>query len=359
MKWGQQAFGPSPLPRTTRIGALVGNQDLDATLAELTDTPVAADQARDSFSMLRLLMGDTTSIRDHMVHEGDANSPDNGITGRNFAYRSDAWKLVFNSNEVPVGLYDLASDPFEKTNLLSKPEQSSRIAATRSDFETALTSSRTAPTVGAPKYSLHPTSIAFGSQALNLTSAAQIVTLSSTGGSSLSISSIALAGSNPGQFSMTHNCSPTLPPGNSCEISVKFRPTSVGSKSAVLKVVAADGAGTKGVTLSGSGVRSAMSVSPLPLSFGNQARGTTSATKTVMISNSGTVVVPGLSLKLEGPNPGQFEQTNNCPAQILVGESCTASVAFDPTSLGSKSAVKITAGGGAAAKSVTLAGTGT
>ena len=39
MKWGQQAFGTSPLPRGTRIGALVGAQDLYATLAELTETP--------------------------------------------------------------------------------------------------------------------------------------------------------------------------------------------------------------------------------------------------------------------------------------------------------------------------------
>ena len=115
---------------------------------------MTADQARDSFSMLRILMGETTAIRDHMVHEGDANSPDNGVTGRNFAYRRDAWKLVFNSNEVPVGLYDLAADPFETTNLRSKPEQSSRIASMRSDFESALTSSRTAPPIGAPTYSL-------------------------------------------------------------------------------------------------------------------------------------------------------------------------------------------------------------
>ena len=295
-----------------------------------------------------------------MVHEGDANSPDNGITGRNFAYRRDAWKLVFNSNEVPIGLYDLATDQFEKTNLLSKPEQSSRIAAMRSDFESALTSSRTAPPIGVPNYTLAPDSIAFGSQALNLDSGAEVVTLRITGGLALSISSIDLSGSNPSQFATSHNCASTLSPGDSCEISVKFRPTSVGSKTAFLTVVAGDGADTKRVTLSGTGVRSAMSVMPTSLLFGNQTRGTTSAVRTVTISNTGTIVLPIVSIKLQGSNPGQFEQSNNCPAQVRVGESCTVGIAFDPTSTGSKTAVlKITAGGGAAAKSVMLAGTGT
>ena len=360
MKWGQQAFGPSPLPRGTTIGALVGAQDLYATLAELTETPMTAGQARDSFSMLRTLMGEATAVRDHMVHEGDANSPDNGVTGRNFAYRRDAWKLIFNSNEAPVGLYDLATDPFETTNLRSRPEHSSRIASMRSDFESALTSSRTAPPIGAPNYTLAPDSIAFGSQPLNLDSGAEVVTLRSTGGSTLSISSIALTGSNPSQFSVSHDCPPTVPAGDTCTISVKFRPTSAGSKTAFLTVVAGDGAGTKRVTLSGTGVRSAMSVMPTSLLFGNQARGTTSATRTVTVSNAGTVVLPIVSIKLQGTNPGQFEQSNNCPAQIPIGESCTVGVAFDPTSTGSKTAVlRITAGGGAAARSVTLSGTGT
>jgi hypothetical protein len=262
-----------------------------------------------------------------------------------------------------VGLYNLAEDPFETTNLRSQAVQSGRVAAMKSALENALTSSRTAPPAGevlAPEYSLSPTSIAFGGQALNLASDARAVILSSIGGSTLSISSIALTGTNPGQFSQSHNCPSTLPPGSTCSVSVIFRPTSTGSKTASLTVVAADGAGTKQVALSGTGVKSAMSFSPTSLSFGNQAKGTNSAAKTVMIINTGTVVLPILSIKFGGTNPGQFKQTNDCPAQVLVGESCTVSVTFNPTSRGTKSAsLKITAGGGAGAKSVALTGNGT
>ncbi len=81
MKWGPQAFGTSSLPRGTRINTLVGVQDLFATLAELTGTPVAGDQGRDSFSMLRVLMGEATAIRGHMVHEADFDAPGETTVG--------------------------------------------------------------------------------------------------------------------------------------------------------------------------------------------------------------------------------------------------------------------------------------
>ena len=428
MKWGPQAFGTSPLQRGTRIGALVGAQDVYATLAELTETPLAGDQGRDSFSMLRALMGQATEVRSSMVQEADFDAPDGSVSGGEFAYRSGAWKLIFNSNRVPASLYNLASDPFETTDLLSRPEQSGRVAAMRAGFESALTGARTAPPVGtplvtvpdvtglplaqaesaivdadlvvgtvveqgsstvpegnvisqdpageamagvgspvslvvsapAPDYSLSPASAAFGGQPLNLESTAQVVTLRSTGESALSISSIGLTGSNPGQFSRSHDCPPTLPAGSTCTISVKFKPTGVGSKNASLTVVAADGAGTKQVLLTGTGVRSAMSVSPTSLSFGNQARGTVSTAKVVTIANTGTVVLPILSVTIGGSNPGQFKQTHNCPAQVSVGGNCSVSVTFRPTSIGSKSAtLRIVPGGGASTRSVTLTGNGT
>jgi hypothetical protein len=79
-----------------------------------------------------------------------------------------------------------------------------------------------------------------------------------------------------------------------------------------------------------------------------------------MISNTATVVLPALSIRIAGSNAGQFKQTNDCPAQIPVGASCTASVTFKPTGKGGKSArLEVTAGGGAAAKTVALSGNGT
>lgn len=58
VKWGQQAFGSSPLPAGSASDALVGIQDLFATLAEMTGVPLAGDQGRDSVSLLPVLMGE-------------------------------------------------------------------------------------------------------------------------------------------------------------------------------------------------------------------------------------------------------------------------------------------------------------
>ena len=108
--------------------------------------------------------------------------------------------------------------------------------------------------VGAPAYSRSPTSLSFGSQPLSRETAAKIVTLNNTGSVTLTIVSVALAGSNPDQFAQTSNCSALVLPGGTCTISVTFKPTSTGAKSATLMVTAGGGAGTKSVTLSGTGV---------------------------------------------------------------------------------------------------------
>jgi hypothetical protein len=210
-----------------------------------------------------------------------------------------------------------------------------------------------------PAYTLSTSSLVFGNQALNLRTSAKTITLRSTGGTALPITSIAIGGANPGQFAQTNNCGASVPAGASCSIKVTFKPTGTGSKAAILTVTAGGGAGAKTASLSGTGVRSTFSLSQTALSFGNLARNATSTAKTVRISNTGTVVLPISSIGLAGTNPGQFARTHNCPARVAVGGSCSVSVVFKPTSTGSKSAIlRVTPGGGAAVKSVSLSGTG-
>jgi hypothetical protein len=79
-------------------------------------------------------------------------------------------------------------------------------------------------------------------------------------------------------------------------------------------------------------------VSPTLLQFGNVAVNTASTSLAVTVSNTGTVPVPVKSIKLKGKNPGQFAQSNNCPASLPVGGSCTVNVVFLPTNAGSKAA---------------------
>ena len=86
----------------------------------------------------------------------------------------------------------------------------------------------------APLVQLSPTSVAFGSVTVGSASSARAVTLSNIGTASLTITSIAIAGTNPGDFSQTNNCGSSLAVGSNCIINVVFKPSVAGSRSASL-----------------------------------------------------------------------------------------------------------------------------
>jgi hypothetical protein len=94
------------------------------------------------------------------------------------------------------------------------------------------------------------------------------------------------------------------------------------------------------------------------LQFGNVAIHTISTAKTVTITNTGTVTLPIASINIKGKHPGQFAQTNDCPADVSVGSSCTVSVLFKPTWTGSKAAALWVEDGDGGSVRVLLRGTG-
>src|SRR5438094_3933059 len=84
--------------------------------------------------------------------------------------------------------------------------------------------------------SLSPGSLTFSAQQVDTTSPPQPVTLTNSGSSSLSITSITFTGSNSGDFAQTNNCGSSVPQGASCTINVTFTPAASGPRSATLTV---------------------------------------------------------------------------------------------------------------------------
>src|SRR5207249_6067481 len=76
-------------------------------------------------------------------------------------------------------------------------------SATGSPQKLSLTGSGVSSGTSTPVASLSPTSLAFGNQTVGTTSAARVITLSNTGTASLSISGIAVTGTNSGDFAQT------------------------------------------------------------------------------------------------------------------------------------------------------------
>src|SRR6185312_898465 len=109
---------------------------------------------------------------------------------------------------------------------------------------------KAAPTAAAdPNAVLTPTSLSFPDQAVNSTSAAQVVTLTNGGPDALTITGVAVSG----DFAATNNCGQSLAAGGNCAISVTFPPTATGARTGQLAVTDNGNGSPQTATLSGNG----------------------------------------------------------------------------------------------------------
>jgi YVTN family beta-propeller protein len=215
-----------------------------------------------------------------------------------------------------------------------------------------------------PVVSLSGSTLTFASQNLNTTSSSQTITLTDTGNAALNISSIGVTGTNSGDFAQTNTCGSSVASINgNCTISVTFTPTATGTRIAAV-TIADDAAGSPHmITLSGTGV-----VPPAPiiglsssnLSFSNQTLNTTSAAQIVTLTNTGNAALAITSIGITGANSGDYAQTNTCGSSVAPNNgSCTISVTFTPTAVGTRTAaVTVTDNATASPHSINLGGTG-
>lgn len=108
-------------------------------------------------------------------------------------------------------------------------------------------------TVTGAMVSLSPTSLAFGSQPVEMTSAPQSVILSNTGNTALAITSLAVTGANAGDYSETGNCGSSIAAGANCTIAVLFTPSAGGAGTAALSIADNATGSPQSVSLSGTG----------------------------------------------------------------------------------------------------------
>jgi len=201
--------------------------------------------------------------------------------------------------------------------------------------------------------SLSPPSLSFGNQNIGSSRSAQNVTFSNTGSAPLVISSIAITGANASDFSETNTCGSTLVGGASCSISVTFKPTASGARSASLTVSDNGPGSPQSVSLSGTGV-TVVTLSPTSLNFGNVAVGSTSAPQVVTLTANGSLSVTSITAS------GPYAQTNTCGTGFSGSGSCTISVTFTPPAPGMQTGtLTVTDTGAASPQTVSLTGVGT
>ena len=209
-----------------------------------------------------------------------------------------------------------------------------------------------------PAVTLSPTSLSFGTVAIGTTSTTKTVTLKNTGTASLTITAIAITGTNAADFAQTHTCGSSLAAGASCTFRVTFKPTASGTRSAALSVTDNAAGSPQPVPLTGIGTTAKLS--PTSLSFGTVAIGVTSAAKTVTLTNLATTSLTITRIAITGSNAADFAQTHTCGSSLAVGASCTFRVTFKPTASGTRSAaLSVTDNAAGSPQPVPLTGIGT
>ncbi|MBK8206966.1 MAG: VCBS repeat-containing protein [Planctomycetes bacterium] len=199
----------------------------------------------------------------------------------------------------------------------------------------------------------------FGSQDVTQgATAALTVVIVNTGNAALSVSGIALTGTNAGEFVLnTTGTAASVQPGNNTSFSIAFDPASPGAKSAGVTLThngsgtanpftfAIAGVGTSVATAPVMVVRQGSTAGPVlgngsSLPLGNYDLGFISTPVTIVVENAGNadlqLGVPGLS----GNAPGQFTaDTTGMLAVVPAGQSTSFTVQYLTGTVGVHDAV--------------------
>jgi hypothetical protein len=207
-----------------------------------------------------------------------------------------------------------------------------------------------------PVASATPSGLTFPPQALGTSSTPQTVTLANTGTIAVTLSGVAIGGTNAASFAQTNTCGATLAGGATCQINVTFTPTTPGNPVATVSISDSSVGSPQTVFLVGSTLGPGTSLSPSSVTFPSQYVGTSGLPQSVTLTNTGTAT---LSITKVAASPSDFGSLNACGSSLAAGASCAVGVFFDPTTSGTRTGtLTITDNAAGSPQTVTLTGIG-
>lgn len=214
-----------------------------------------------------------------------------------------------------------------------------------------------------PAATISPTTLSFGSIAVGGSSGNQTITLGNAGSAALSITAITVSGSSFAVAGGTCAAGGSVAAAGSCTMLVVFRPQAAGALSGSLGVTHNATGSPSTVSLSGTGTTAAATITTTPaaLSFAAQNVGTSSASQTVTVSNTGSAPLNFTALTITGANAADFSRGGTCAVgtAVVAGAGCTAIITFSPQAAGGRSAaLTLNSDAGNGVVNVALSGTG-
>ncbi len=203
-----------------------------------------------------------------------------------------------------------------------------------------------APVSAEPLAEFSLTAVAFGEVPVLSTGNDQAIKVKNVGGGTMSLSDIGVVG----DFSVASRCDEVLESGEFCYLIVGFAPTTSGALTGTLTVASNSGDSPKVIPLSGTGLSTALFVSPKAINFGEVTLSGTPPSEggdrggsepeakpahaVITVKNIGSQKITGLKISSPVDLTGPFTQTNTCPDLLEAGATCFVTVTFIPTAVG-------------------------
>jgi hypothetical protein len=295
-------------------GAIAGKQQGQQPPGQLTAAP-------SSLSFGNVQTGTSQSLNDTVTNTGQSSLTVSQITvtGTGFSITGISAPLTLGAGQSASFTVQFAPS--------STGAASGNIAFATSNGTVNLPLSGTG--VAAGTLTVNPTSVSFGTVGIG-NAASQTVTLSNSGGQSLTITAAAVTGAG---FSASGLTLPlTLGPSQSSNFSVSFAPNVTGAVTGNVALMVT-GQSEVDIALSGTGVAPANLVpNPTSLTFTNVVVGT-SSTQSETITNNGGVSAQITAVTASGT--GFSVSGITLPATVGAGQSVSFNVTFAPQSTGS------------------------
>ena len=174
----------------------------------------------------------------------------------------------------------------------------------------------------------------FGNLAINTVSPAFNFIITNPGTSATGHIDTKLTGVNATAYSVQTSCSVPLPSGNTCMVSVQFKPTMLGIQPASVEMTGMPG-GMLTLPLTGNAISVALSATATSKDYGLVEAATMSPPFSVTVQNTGTQMSGPVSLTLTGMDTNEYEiGTNSCMfISLSPGSTCFVEVTFRPSGI--------------------------
>jgi hypothetical protein len=175
-----------------------------------------------------------------------------------------------------------------------------------------------------------PATLTFTATGVGATAPAKVITITNKSAGTVTINTITATADYTAAGSGTTPCGGALAKSAKCTLSVTFTPTGSGAIKGAVSVASSGGAVSPQIIgLSGTG-EIPVTLAPTSLAFSAQTIGTTSAPKTITLTNNSGTTLNISNIVASGEFAAAPSGTSPCGATVAAASTCTFSVTFTP-----------------------------